>query len=96
MLEAKRTERNLWLKLSGNSLTCHQGGAKFPHTPVVLKSSVGALDCEKIYELGVESAALGKVPNAPTLNAMSAAILAGGRAGILMQGGKKADVGMQR
>ena len=73
MLEAKRTERNLWLKLSGNSLTCHQVGAKFPHTPVVLKPSVGALDCEKIYELGVESAALGKVPNAPTLNAMSAA-----------------------
>jgi hypothetical protein len=45
-------------------------GAPFSHTPVVLTPAVGGLDAEKIYDLGVETAALGKIPNAPTLNAM--------------------------
>jgi dynein heavy chain len=58
------------MELAGGGSSVKKVGAKFPHTPVVLKPTVGALDCEKIYELGVESAALGKVPNAPTLNAM--------------------------
>ena len=43
-----------------------------PSCSVTRWVQVGALDCETIYQLGIETAALGKVPNAPTLNSMSA------------------------